>query len=198
MPGYDYTISSFTLPNGKTVEIKDEVARNAQQSGMHYIGVSTDESLVDGYTTAAIAISGKAEAVTAVAGDIATKGYKEYLFDGSAWHEMGDLSTLGSLAAQDSASASYTPSGSCSGAAVTLSTVSKYVASSANGGGSVSAGSSSAFDASVSGEVLTFSFTANTPTSVTLPTFASQTIAYDVSAVTQPTFTGSAATITVS
>ena len=86
MPGYDYTISSFTLPNGTTVEIKDEVARNAQQSGMHYIGVSTDESLVDGYTTAAIAISGKAEAVTAVAGDIATKGYKEYLFDGSAWH----------------------------------------------------------------------------------------------------------------
>lgn len=192
---YDYTISSFTLPNGDTVEIKDEVARAAQESGMHYLGVTTSD-ITDGSTTATITVN--SESVTAVAGDIVTKGNKEFLFDGTTWHEMGDLSTLGALAYKASASGSYTPSGECSDAAVLLTTTTKYVASSATGGGSVSAGSASTFSATVSGEVLSFSWTAGTPTSVTLPTFASQTIATGVDTVTQPSFSGSAATVTVS
>lgn len=192
---YDYTISSFTLPNGDVVEIKDEVARAAQESGMHYIGVTTSD-ISDGSTTATITING--DSVTAVAGDIVTKGSKEFLFDGTTWHEMGDLSTLGALAYKASASGDYTPDGECSGADVSLTSVTKYVASSADGGGSVSAGSASSFSASVSGEVLSFSWTAGTPTSVTLPTFASQTIATGVDQVTQPTFSGDPDTVTVS
>ena len=199
MPTYDYTISSFKLPNNKTVEIKDEVARNAQQSGMHYLGVTTS-SIVDGSTTNPIAITGKQDTVTAVAGDIVTKSGSnaEYLFDGTTWHEMGDLSTLGALAQKDSASGTYTPAGSISGGAVILDTDTKYVAESATGGGSVTAGSASVFSATVSNEELTFGWTPNVPTAVTLPSFASQTIATDVDQFTDPTFTGTQATITVS
>lgn len=194
MPSYDYTISSFTLPNGDVVEIKDEVARAAQESGMHFLGVTTSD-ISDGSTTATITIGG--QSVTAVAGDIVTKGNKELLFDGSVWHEMGDLSTLGALAYKATASGSYTPDGECSGADVDLTTVTKYVANSATGGGSVSAGTASAFSASVSNEVLTFTWSAGTPTSVTLPSFSEQTIATGVDSVTQPTFSGEADTVTV-
>ena len=110
---------------------------------------------------------------------------------------MGDLSSLGALAYKASASGSYTPEGDCSGADVDLTTVTKYVAASATGGGSVTPGSASAFSASVSGEVLTFSWSAGVPTSVTLPSFSEQTIATGVDQVTQPTFSGDEATVTV-
>ena len=192
---YDYTISSFTLPNGDTVEIKDEVARNTQESGMHYRGETTT-ALTDGATTNPIVIGGNN--VTVVAGDIATKSGAEFVFDGTTWHLFGDLSSLGALAYKASASGSFTPAGTCSGANVTLDTDTKYVATSADGGGSVSAGSASSFSASVANEVLTFSWSAGTPTSVTLPSFSSQTIATDVDTVTQPTFSASAQTVTVS
>ena len=199
MSNYDYTVSSITLPNGTVVEIKDAVARAAQESGMHFIGISEDVSLTDGYTTAAISIIGAAEDITAIAGDIVIKGSSEFVFDGTEWHEMGDLSTLGALASKSSASATYTPSGTVSGASVTLSTVTKYVASTSTGGGSVTGGSVSSFSASVdANEVLVFNWTAGTPTSVTLPTFESQTIAYAVSDISQGSFTGASSTITVS
>ena len=192
---YDYTISSFTLPNGDTVEIKDAVARAAQESGMHYLGETTTV-LTDGATTNPIVINGNN--VTAVAGDIATKSGAEFVFDGTAWHLFGDLSSLGALAYKATASGSFTPAGTCSGANVSLSTDTAYVASSSTGGGSVTDGTASAFSASVSNEVLTFSWSAGTPTAVTLPTFSSQTIATDVDTVTQPTFSASAQTVTVS
>ena len=198
MPGtYDYTISSFTLPNGDTVEIKDAVARAAQESGMHYLG-ETSSAITDGSTTNPIQITGKTGTTTAVAGDIVTKSGSEFLFDGTNWHLFGDLSSLGALAYKASASGSFTPAGTCSGANVTLDTDTGYVASSSTGGGSVTDGSASSFSATVASEVLTFSFTPNVPTAVTLPTFSSQTIATDVDEVTQPTFSGTAGTVTVS
>lgn len=195
MPTYDYTISSFTLPNGDTVEIKDAVARAAQESGMHYLGETTT-ALTDGATTNPIVIGGNN--VTAVAGDIATKSGAEFIFDGTAWHLFGDLSSLGALAYKATASGSYTPEGACSGANVTLDTDTAYVASSSTGGGSVTDGTASAFSATVSGEVLSFAFTPAVPTAVTLPSFSSQTIATDVNEVTQPTFSGEAGSVTVS
>lgn len=100
--------------------------------------------------------------------------------------------------------ANYTPEGSVGTPTitVTLNTASKYVASSASGGGSVTAGSAASctlpeLTTSVANETLTFgwtsgSFTANTPTAVTLPSFASQTIATSVKSATssKPSFTG--------
>lgn len=103
-----------------------------------------------------------------------------------------------------SGTANYTPAGTVSQptTTVTLNTASKYVASSATGGGSVTAGTAASatmpvLTTSVANETLTLgwtagSFTANTPTAVTLPSFSSQTIATSVKSATttQPTFTG--------
>ena len=100
--------------------------------------------------------------------------------------------------------ANYTPEGSVSTPTITVtpSTTTKYVASSATGGGSVTAGSAAdctlpVLTTSVVDETLTIgwssgSFTANTPTAVTLPSFSSQTIATGIQSATstQPSFTG--------
>lgn len=106
-----------------------------------------------------------------------------------------------------SGEANYTPQGTVSKPAVnvTLSTTSKYVAGSATGGGSVTAGSAAActlptMAMTVANEILTVtwgagSFTANTPTAVTLPTFTSQTIGTGVQSAAlaaAPSFTGTA------
>lgn len=101
-------------------------------------------------------------------------------------------------------SANYTPAGNVSAPVITVTpaTETKYVASSATGGGSVTAGSAASatmptLTTTVSDEILTISwtdgsFTANTPTAVTLPSFASQTIVSGITSATssQPSFTG--------
>lgn len=106
-------------------------------------------------------------------------------------------------------SANYTPAGTVSTPTITVtpSTETKYVATSATGGGSVSAGSAASctlptLQTSVSNETLTLSwtagsFTANTPTTVTLPSFTSQTIVKGISSATssQPSFTGTGANL---
>lgn len=106
-----------------------------------------------------------------------------------------------------SGTATYTPAGTVSTPTITVTpnTTTKYVAASTTGGGSVTAGTKASctlptWTATVSGETLTIgwtagSFTQNTPTAVTLPSFSSQTIATGISSAssTQPTFTGTGA-----
>lgn len=103
--------------------------------------------------------------------------------------------------------ANYTPSGSVSTPTITVtpSTQTKYVAASATGGGSVTAGKAASctlpsLGMTVANNRLTFtwnsgSFTANTPTAVTLPSFSSQTIVTGISSATSttPSFTGDGA-----
>lgn len=103
--------------------------------------------------------------------------------------------------------ANYTPAGTVGTPTITVtpSTTTKYVAASATGGGSVTAGSAAActlpvLTTSVANETLTIGwsageFTANIPTTVTLPSFSSQTIATGISSATstQPSFTGTGA-----
>ena len=103
-----------------------------------------------------------------------------------------------------SGTANYTPSGTVAAPTITVtpSTATKYVASSATGGGSVTAGSAASatmpvLSTSVSSETLTLSwtpgsFTANTPTAVTLPSFSSQTIVSGIQSASSsaPAFTG--------
>jgi hypothetical protein len=116
------------------------------------------------------------------------------------------------------ASGSFTPEGTVSAPSVnvSLNTASKYVASSASGGGSVTAGTKGTpascdlptLTTTVENETLKIgwtagSFTTNTPgtpTTVTLPTFTSQTIATGVKSATAeaPTFTGAAGDVEVS
>jgi hypothetical protein len=118
----------------------------------------------------------------------------------------GGSATKGTVTVSPASSgtATYTPAGTVSTPTITVtpSTTSKYVATSATGGGSVTAGTKASctlpvLTTSVSNETLTIgwsagSFTQNTPTAVTLPSFSSQTIATGISSAssTQPSFTG--------
>lgn len=101
-------------------------------------------------------------------------------------------------------SANYTPGGTVSTPTITVNPSSStgYVASSATGGGAVTAGTAASatmpvLTTSVANETLTISwtdgsFTANTPTAVTLPSFTSKTIVTGIASATssQPSFTG--------
>ena len=107
-------ISTITLPSGTTYNFKDAYARDqieALEAYSEYLGVTSTE-LTDGSTTNPITIGG--ESVIAKKGNIVNYGSKEYIFNGTTWQEFGDLSALGSLAYKNSASGSFTPSGTVS------------------------------------------------------------------------------------
>lgn len=110
-------ISQITLPSGTTYEIKDTVARQAASGGITLKGVTTT-ALTDEATTNPITING--ESYTAVSQDAVFYGKKEFIFDGTMWHEFGDMSGLGDLAESDTASATYTPAGSVSAPTVSV------------------------------------------------------------------------------
>lgn len=187
-------ISKITLPSGTTYDIKDTTARSMASGGIQLKGTTTT-ALTDEATTNPITING--ESYTAVNQDAVFYGKKEFVFDGTMWHEFGDMSGLGALASKDSASGTVAVPKTYS-TSVTPTTTSKYVASSATGGGSVTAGTAASFTATVTGETLALGWTANTPTAVTLPSFSSQTIATGISSATTTTATTENKTVTVS
>ena len=133
-------ISKITLPSGTTYDIKDVVARQAVAGGVTFLGVSS--TVVTDGGTEKPTISGTA--TTPTNGDLVIYDDAEFIYTGTygsggTWAEFGDLSTLGDLAYKDSASGTvavpktYTTT-------VTPSTVTKYVAGSATGGGSATKG----------------------------------------------------------
>ena len=101
-------IDHITLPSGTVYEIVDAAAR-AQQAGAIILRGETTTALVNGANTNPIVIGG--ESYTARGNDAVFYGQKEYVFDGTVWHEFGDMSGLGDLAMKDSASGSFTPAG---------------------------------------------------------------------------------------
>jgi len=70
----------------------------------------TTTVLTDGSTTSTIVINGNN--VTAKKGYLVVYSGKEFVYDGTKWIELGDLSALGNLAWANTASATYTPAGS--------------------------------------------------------------------------------------
>ena len=104
-------ISKITLPSGSEYNIKDAVAREALSGAIKVKGATTT-ALTDEATTNPIVISGNN--YTATANDAVFYNKKEFVFDGTRWHEFGDMSGLGALAQKDSASGSYTPAGTVS------------------------------------------------------------------------------------
>ena len=110
--------------------------------------------------------------------------------------------------------ANYTPAGTVSTPTITVTptTETDYVASSTSGGGSVSAGSAASctlptvatsYDENTETLSMSFtagSFTANTPTVVTLPTFTAKTLATGIesASASQPSFTGTGVELTFS
>lgn len=101
-------IDHITLPSGTVYEIVDAAAR-AQQAGAIILRGETTTALVNGANTNPIVIGG--EPYTARGNDAVFYGQKEFVFDGTVWHEFGDMSGLGDLAMKDSASGSFTPAG---------------------------------------------------------------------------------------
>lgn len=104
-------ISKITLPTGNTYNLKDQQARDdiaaiqaAIAGGVTFMG-ETSTALTDGSTTKSIVIN--SATITAVKGYLVVYNSKEFVFDGSKWIEMGDLSLIGDLGWKDSASASY-------------------------------------------------------------------------------------------
>ena len=186
----DY-LSSIVLPvnvsgtvTDVTFEIKDAAARQLISdlgNAVKWIGVTTT-ALTDGDTTNPITIGG--ESVTAVAGDMAQYSGEEFVWSGSAWQSIGK-NNFGDLAFKDSASGSYTPAGSVSITQGTDTTAS-IVGVSANG---------TLPDAyfTVSGEVATFHFSQGA-----LPTLASSVDAITARGTDTASFSGTAATVTVS
>jgi hypothetical protein len=119
-------ISNITVPNSAgtayvTYDLKDAWARDTivndilpvLEGGMHYVGVTTS-NVSDGATTNPVTIVGKTDPVTVIAGDIVTKGNAEFVWDGAAWREFGDMSALGAFAYVDTGSVTITPAGTVS------------------------------------------------------------------------------------
>ena len=184
-------ISKITLPSGTTYDIKDAVARASIAGGMHFLGVTTT-ALTDGASTNPITIAG--ESVTAVAGDIVLYGSKEFVFSStdSKWHEFGDQTGLGELAFKDTASGSFTPQGT-----VSTPTISVKTAGATTTVNSITdVGSLPALTMTVANEILTIGWDAGAlPTKGSNKTVKTGDAAYQS---TQPTFTGTAGTVTVS
>ena len=189
-------ISKITLPSGQSYDLKDAQARSdiadiqrAISGGIRFRGETTT-ALTDGATTNPITING--ESYTAVSGDLVLYDEKEFLFDGTKWIEMGDLSLLGTLAYKDSASGSFTPAGSVSAPNINVAT-----AGGTTTVNSITAvGTLPAYTATVANETLTMTWNAGT-----LPTKGADTVVKTTDAAysaSQPTFTGTADTVTVS
>ena len=171
---------------GQVYDIKDAAARAAiaeLESYTDYLGVTTTE-LTDGATTNPITING--ESVTAENGNITNYGSKEFIWNGSAWQEFGDLSAIGAMGFADEGEASYTPAGSVSGTVVEATNAQTATVNSITAVGTLPS-------MSVSNEVLSFD-------PGTLPTKGDNTtVVASIGSlvVTDPTFSGTAATITV-
>ena len=186
-------ISKITLPSGTTYELKDATARTAIESikssttgAMHYIGI-TATALNNGATTNPIKIDNAD--VTAKSGDVAIYGELEFVWNGAKWDEFGSTGSLKALAFKDSATASYTPTGSVSAPSVSVAVNTTSVTPISG------VGTLPSFTATVADETLSLGFSAGSlPTKGTAVTVATGVKSATASA---PKFTGNGATISV-
>ena len=103
-------ISVIQLPSGSSYNIKDAWARQAIEglgNPTHFLGASST-AITDG-STQKPTIGG--DPITPHGGDIVVYNNGEFIWSGSAWVELGDLSGLGDLAYKDSASGKVTVTG---------------------------------------------------------------------------------------
>ena len=170
--------------------IKDAAAREEIEKLSAYtkfLGVTTT-ALTDGATTNPIVIN--EEQVTAKSGDIAIYESGEFIFNGTAWAEFGDLSglenLLGNLAYNDEASADYTPAGdiSVSGA---------FVGSEAT----ISTSGTTTGEITITADSATGNYTPAGSVAVALSE-STQEVVYSATQGTLPTFSASLLTASVS
>lgn len=182
-------ISKITLPSGTTYDIKDAVAR-AGIAGAIVIRGTTTTPLTDESTTNPIVVNG--ESYTAIANDAVFYNKKEFVFDGTRWHEFGDMTGLGDLATKDTASGSYTPAGTISAPTVDIDTPGTTTTVNSI----TDVGTLPTLTTTVSNEILTIGFSQGTlPTKGNDVTVKTGDGSYTATA---PTFSGTTDTITVS
>ena len=179
-------ISQITIPvdvegtiTNVTFDIKDAGARDMIENighAVYWMGVTTT-AITDGATTNPIQING--EAKTATLGGLASYTGTEFVWNGTAWQEMGN-SNLGALAFKSSASGSYQPAG----------TVAVQKAADTKTSVTPMATQGTLPSMTVSGEVLTFN-------PGTLPTAGAPINVVSESGEVTATFTGTQTTITV-
>lgn len=188
-------IYQITLPSGTTYLLKDLQARtdieelkSIVSGGVSFLGITTTV-LTDGATTKTVVIDG--QFVTAKNGSLVIYDTDEFIWSdiSNSWHLLGSSGSLGSLAFKNSATGSFTPSGTISQPTTTV-TLAEDTVNSVS-----SVGTLADWSATVTNETLSFSFTQGS-----LPTTAQKTVATGVSSVTTstPTFTGTSDTVTVS
>ena len=116
-------ISKLKLPSGSVYNIKDSWSRekigeisSMIQGGVHYLGKTSTVLSGDGDTTPSVVIG--SETIEASQGDMVSMAKAgsqdlEFIFNGTAWYELGSTGSLKALAFKDSASGStsYTPEG---------------------------------------------------------------------------------------
>lgn len=180
------TIDSIKV-GGDTYDIADSYARSLIGGSIHIVGES-DTELTDMATTNPIdiikTVSPKTtESYTAIQNDAVYYSHKEFVFDGTNWHEFGDITGLGSLAFKKSASGTGNLTGATASApVVTLATTT--IDTMTNAG--------TMFSATVDGTTLKLN-------AGTAPTKGSATVASgSVTSVTAPTISGGTVTVTVS
>ena len=180
-------VSSITVsvnvggaPTDVTYDIKDAYARERLESlssALYWIGVTTT-ALSEGSTTNPILIGGNS--VTASEGAVAQYNETEFAWDGGEWQLLGH-GNLGALAYKNNASGSYTPAGTVN---VTQGDDSTTTVNSITAIGTLPS-------FTVSGENMIFN-------AGTLPTKGSDTTVVTASGTRTASFSGTAATITVS
>ena len=185
-------LSKLTLPvnvsgtvSNVEYTIKDAEARQMIEDlghALYWIGVTTT-ALTDGDTTNPITVGG--ESVTARLGGMASYGGSEFVWNGSAWQELGK-NNFGALAFKSSASGTYTPAGSVS--------ITQGTDTTATVTGIASVGTLPDAYYTVSGETATFNWSAGT-----LPAAdSSATTVITARGADTASFSGTEATITVS
>lgn len=180
-------MSTLTVPvnvggtvTNVTYDIKDAYARErieSLSSAVYWMGVTTTE-ISDGSSVNPITILG--ESVTAETGGMAQYDAVEYVWNGSAWQEMGH-GNFGALAFKSSASGSFTPTGSVE--------ITKGTDTTATVNSITAVGTLPSF--TQSGETLVFD-------AGTLPTKGSDTTVLTGRGTDTAAFTGTAGTVTVS
>lgn len=185
-------LSKLTIPvnvSGTVTNVeytlKDAEARQMIEDlghALYWMGVTTT-ALTDGDTTNPITIN--SESVTAKLGGMASYDGSEFVWNGSAWQELGK-NNFGALAFKSSASGTYTPAGSVS--------ITQGTDTTASVTGIASVGTLPDSYFTVSGETATYNFSAGT-----LPAAdASATTVITARGTDTAAFVGTEATITVS
>ena len=115
------TVTVVAIIGGPYTKVTPVGTENPSEEGWYEYDESTE---VYSLTEDTSVVAGKdyfTNKVTVRKGNIVNYGSKEFIFNGSAWAEFGDLSGLGALAYANSVTASYTPAGTMTDPTVSLS-----------------------------------------------------------------------------